>query len=202
MSAGEVQICNEALAFLRASPILNFEDGSVESDACKLFYPTARDETLQAYHWDFATIPSATLSPVPDATGAPKEYAWGRETYYLYPLPADCLAVQRTNRDRDIWTVVDDADHGKVLQHDRPENVAIRYTRRVVDTSRYTALFRTALAHKMAAKLAVKLRGKEQLWSGQEQKFVAAIAEAENHTIHQRGFEVLTPSNLFIAGRR
>ena len=202
MSAGEVQICNEALAFLRASPILSFEDGSVESDACKLFFPTARDETLEAYHWDFATIPSATLSPIPDSAGAPKEFPWGRDTYYLYPLPADCVSVQRTNRDRDEWSVVDDPDHGRVMQHNRPDNVAIRYTRRVVDAGRYTALFRTALSHKLAAKLAVKLRGKEQLWAGQEQKFVDAIAQAEEHVIHQRGYEVLTPSDLFTRGRR
>jgi hypothetical protein len=164
--ASAVDICNTALAHLGSSNVIssiNPPDGSKEAGDCKRFFPIARKELIERFVWPFASRRQALAIAVNPST------VWS----YAYKLPSDCLRPVRVltqhaakallwQLDRGAIThaaAFDDSlsadyevEDGVLLTHE-PDAVLL-YLRDVVDTTRWSPMFVSALGYLMAAYLA------------------------------------------------
>ncbi len=84
MALSAIALCSRALLKLGAEPIATFDDGTAESMAASLLYPSTRDALISAYPWTFATAqkPLARLASQPIA-----------DFQYAYQLPPDFLRI-------------------------------------------------------------------------------------------------------------
>src|SRR2546425_575702 len=163
-----VDISNLALAHLAdEATVLSIDppDGSAQAKHCSRFYPVARDALLEMHEWDFATK-RALLAPL--MMTPPDNWQ------YAYALPTDCLRVREIGDEVaavpmhthwgpgatiDIrpasmpFTVETAADGAKVL-FTNAVDATIRYTARVVDSTKFSPLFVTALSYLLASYLA------------------------------------------------
>lgn len=147
--ASEVSICNMALSHIGESAAvvsISPPDGSTEAGHCARFYSIARAEVLEMHPWAFASKRVTLASLVNDST------AWG----YKFQLPSDIIKVVKllpygaTSDIVGLDYIV--AGEGQLYCND--ENPTLVYTRLVVDTTRYTPSFTSALSYKLAAYLA------------------------------------------------
>jgi hypothetical protein len=174
--AAVLQICNEALSHIGESNISSLDPtSSTQAQQCDLHYSAVRDELLEDGSWGFA-IRRAQLVPV--AAAPPSSWL------FSYVLPPDVwkpLAVLHPDATGDhyaggtgvpvrVWEVqvagtghityttepygIEQADGGHQVLHTNVENAVLRYVVRVVDATRYSPLFKRALAYKLAAMLA------------------------------------------------
>ena len=87
MPLTDIDLCNEALDLVGASPIQSFADGTIEADVCARLFPNVRDRVLREYPWNCAQ----TRSTLPLYLHDP---AWGFSYAYELPNTPDyCLRV-------------------------------------------------------------------------------------------------------------
>lgn len=145
-----VDVSNAALTHLGADAAvasIDPPDGSAEAGYCARFYPLARTELLDTFHFSFAkrrielaevTSPSTTWS-------------------YAYGLPSAMMNALRVLRagqaDEDEHASAAFVIEGDTLFTHEPEAVLI-YTVDVVDLSKFSASAVTALGYLLAAYLA------------------------------------------------
>lgn len=96
--ASEIDICNLALGHLGDDATVSSispPEGSIQAEHCARFFPIARDLTLEAHEWGFATrranmamLGSAATSDI-GATGIAPPPEW----LYVYQLPSDCRNI-------------------------------------------------------------------------------------------------------------
>lgn len=172
--ATDVDICNLALAALgdqAAVTSLNPPDQSAQAGHCARFYPVARDALLEMHAWGFATV-RVQLAQVTNPTSA-----WA----YAYACPSDAvnyLEVEdpKTADDYSVglqmantvpgsiqsgvgvyaaqpYQIEADSNGNDILYTNQP-NAVLRYTRIVIDTSKFSPLFMEGLAMLLAAHLA------------------------------------------------
>lgn len=157
--ASVVGICNLALSHLGDRATLTSIDppeGSAQADHCEQFWPIARDEALSSADWRFASH-TVTLAQIDDALQLNPSWR------YAFGLPADFLVARDlvyTTGDISPFYVEDPrydlatlAD-GTVVLYTNDDLIALRYTRRVNDPSKYPARLVTAMSYLMAAFLA------------------------------------------------
>lgn len=159
--ASEVDIGNLALSHLgdRANiTSIDPPEGSAQADHVARHYPLARDTALTLYDWDFSTT-RRTLA----ASSSPVE-GWA----YAYALPSDALTVFEVleadalpgwyygadYRPRVPFELEADDVTGLTLVLTNLDAAAIRFSRRITDTNRYSPLFVDALSWLLASKLA------------------------------------------------
>lgn len=150
--ASVVDICNLALAHLGESPsvvAINPPDGGFHAEQCAIFYPIARNVCLEVREWTFATKRQAlaTLSNV-------SIDGWD----YAYTKPSDCVkalkllpAEQDDALDDDY--PVDFIEENSVI-YSNEESAVLKYTYRIEDPTKFSALFVNALAYLLASYLA------------------------------------------------
>ena len=146
--ASVVNICNMALSQLgsdaRVSSI-SPPDGSVEAGHCADFYNLARTEMIEAGNWQFS-LRRASLAGVENSSGK-----WA----FAYALPSAALSIKRVIESG----AEDDADSGDFMQEgdilytNEPDAVAI-YTTDVVDTTKFSPSFVSALSFLLASYIA------------------------------------------------
>lgn len=173
--SSDVEICNLALAHLGDSATvasINPPEGSAQAEHCQRWYPIARDSLLELGEWNFATtraLLAELVNPFPQ---------W----QHAYAPPLDCLKVLAilpadatsdavlgfpsmgytdavtsaqmaayTSRD---FTCETDATTGNGIILTNQANALARYTRSITDTSKFSPLFRDALAWYLASYLA------------------------------------------------
>jgi hypothetical protein len=156
--ASEVDICNQALATLgdKASVTsISPPDRSVQAELCARFYPLARDAMLEKHAWSFAD------ARVVGSLLAVETPGWA----CTYAYPAECVTVRAvidpfTNQSADFETGA--ADDGTRVVLTAQEGAAIRFTRAVRDSTKFSPLFVDALALSLASRLAGPLvQGRE-----------------------------------------
>lgn len=176
----EIVIANMALSragVLRPLPagdgtLANSTDGSIELQACQLWYPICRDRCLEGFPWPFARA-FATLTLADDGT----DEIWEEEWANAYNLPADCLRAWRFVTDRHAavlstgcglayYVPQDDArpfvirEHGgaQVILTDVEEADAdLEYTKQVTDPTRFSFTFASALAYLLGSEVSEPL---------------------------------------------
>lgn len=153
--ASETDICNDALGFIGAKSIQALAtEQTVEARKCRQYYPSARNFVLSDHDWDFAESRVA-LALVSGVT------LYGYT--YAYAKPADCLLMrelfnpipnQKPLKFKEMLKPPD--NKSSIIATDVVSAVLI-YTVKVTDVNRYSEVFKTALAWKLASDLAIPL---------------------------------------------
>jgi len=178
----KIEICNMALSRIGASPIEALTEASEAARKCNQFYEHDRRVVLRRYPWPWATR-RVELAAMVDS---PQDYL------YAYRYPADCCYLRKIffvgPNGRFIplpdirYKIVSDGS-GLVLYTNEPRVVA-EYTADVKDAALFDELFCEALSWKLAASIAFKLTGAEQIaqmaTSEYERLFLYAVSDAEN----------------------
>lgn len=144
MASSSVKICNEALILLGQESITSLTESNTNARACNLVYEPTRDEVLRALMPNFAMarISLARLSATP---------AFGYD--YYYQLPSDCLRVLG----------MEYSDYVFVIEEDRLlcdyTTAKIKYIKRITDPNKFDSIFITALALRIATKIAARIKG-------------------------------------------
>lgn len=199
------QICNWALAKIRAAPIASFNENSLEARECRRFYPLALAKMLEGPNdWSFA-IQRVTLASADND----REYDW----LYAYNLPSNMAQAIRVLPDlsaagialpvaisgqpyAETWSSVGldfqmnyEIAGGKLYTN--AEDAILEYVISDITGIRIGALCADALATELAAMLAVPVKGqsdREQALQGEaEVKWQRAIAEDRNRHPEQTG---------------
>lgn len=148
--ASTVDIANLALSHLGEERLVALTDNVASARAVDLIYEDVRDEVLRAHRWNFA-VKRAVLTALVTAPA----FGWALE----YPLPNDCLRVLEVNDSEFGDTITDEyVVEGRSILTDA-ESLNLVYIRRVEEVSQFDPIFKQALALKLAAGLAEKLRG-------------------------------------------
>src|SRR5882757_1285382 len=82
-----ITICNLALGELRAPPIADIGEDSIEARECARYYPHCLKLLLERFDWSFAS----RIAPLAALTGNPRASEW----LYAYGLPADLATAKR-----------------------------------------------------------------------------------------------------------
>lgn len=167
----EVDICNAALAKLGATRITSLADGSLNADLCAEAYERCRDDLLRTHTWNFAT--ARVKLDTPDAT-AP---VFGFEN--RFPLPADWLrTISVFGDEAGCWQprykveaslAADTNKVGFVLAD--PDEIWLRYIKRVSNTDAMTPDFRELLATLIARELAMPIAQSNTLEEKLEERY-------------------------------
>lgn len=143
----QTEIVNIALGRLGESPVQSLDEGSVPARAAKLVYDVARQAALRDHIWSFA-LKEAGLARYSD--GGSSAFA------YSYALPFDCLRP---------LSVVSGGDYevaGQIL-YSNSESVTLRYIADIKDTALFDSVFTEAFTYKLAADLAMSVKGSPEL---------------------------------------
>jgi hypothetical protein len=153
----DVAICNLALSRMNSRPIQSLGESSVEATQCNAIYAFTRDALLRVHPWNFANR-RVTLSLLTD-TIVGYDYA--------YQYPSDCLCarylVNSASRDELPFEVQSNEalDYRMILTD--VEDAELVYTARVINSENFEEGFIETISWKMAADLAIPLRGKIEL---------------------------------------
>ncbi len=147
--SSEVTICNQALSWLATSPILSLADGTTNANLCNANYTELRDSTLESAAWTFATE-RYKWSPL----ASPDVPVYGYANKFL--IPSTVLRVLEC-RDDDVYANgVSDLDWRREGQY-IVSDASVVYAKCIIQitaTDTMSALFRQALAARIAATLA------------------------------------------------
>jgi len=172
-------ICNLAISHLGSGKeIANVEtETSQEALACHRYYELARDTTLKAFPWPFATRIAALAlieeDPTPD---------W----YYSYRYPLNSLYLWKLTSATDVldpnvkipYKIIGD-DSGRILLTNM-EDASVEYISRVENPLRYPPDFIEALSYRLAAFITPRLSNGDPFKLGEKalQMFAFKIREA------------------------
>lgn len=178
--ASKVEICNLALANIRAQSINDINEASIQAQMCKLKYDFVLDFMLRDVPWNFAKkqIPLALLTD--------DLFSW----VYAYQYPSDCLRVRRlmstvnqvtetepgfvyrpeyynnnpldylsSNTVRIPYEIINSSDNLVLGANDA--DLWIEYTVKVIDPNKYDSQFIMAFAWYLAAEIAMPIIGGE-----------------------------------------
>lgn len=206
MSAS-IDICKMALSHIRGGTITSFNDGTLQSDQCKLWFDTLRDQMLEDAPWGFATRVEP-LALLDSATYDPFDWV------YAYQYPTNCVRINKlvlnyesassdssviASRFRDwalpvpdIHSKVDyqilDIDGAKVIAANDTD-LRVNYNLRVTDANKFDTSFKLGLSHLLASMIAVPIAGEEKgvkLQERQLQLYTKFINNAIAKTLNER----------------
>lgn len=151
--ANLTQIYNRALGLVGAKRVLSPNDDNNRATACNDMYKIARDSTLEARQWSFA---SKRLILMPE--GDSPEFGF----QYRFKLPEDTLTVKRACSEADFranqhWELED----GHILMDS--DICYAKLVMRIEDTSKFSGSFTDALCYKLAADICIPLSKNQQL---------------------------------------
>ncbi|WP_034159133.1 hypothetical protein [Sphingomonas sp. ERG5] len=173
-----ISICNLALGELRAPPIADIDEHSVEARECARYYPQCLTSLLERHEWSFATK-IATLAAL---IVNPRHGEW----VYAYGLPADLATAKRLVPPEGAAVVGGRQPfivEAGILFAQVPGAV-LEYSTNNIAEAVMPAMFIDALAFALAARLAVPVRdsreAKGQLLQQAEIAAQRAIADDRN----------------------
>lgn len=199
--SSRTQIANMALVHLgHGKPIGNLvSEKSSEAGLARTFFDLAVDMTLSKVAWPFATVfgDAGLIEELPNTEWA-----------FSYRYPSDCITVRRVlsglrndNRDQRVPFKIGDDSTGQLFWCDEQDAI-IEYTKRISETSRFTADFTLTLSYCLAYLIAPGLTGGDEFKKG-ELAFALYgknLLDAENRAFNEQQDEV-EPASIFITGR-
>ncbi len=173
--SSEVEICNLGLAHLGDSATVSSIDppeGSSQAEHCARWYPIARDSLLEMHDWGFATTRAVLAEVTTTFTEWQHAYAYPADTLKIlailasdavddysvaYPLASTvygstCVNQRGVYTPQKFSTESDQAGNRIILTNQ--ENAICRYTRKIIDTSKFSPLFRDTLGWYLSSYLA------------------------------------------------
>lgn len=143
-----VDLSNQALLMLGASPIVSFSDGTVEANALSVIYTPAKHQVLRSYPWRCATK-TVKLAQLADAPVDPRwQFAFAVPEKSLRII--DIIVAQNQFARKPEWTV-----EGKTVLTDI-DNVVANYIEDL-DEPLMDVHVQMALVAKLAADLSYTL---------------------------------------------
>lgn len=143
-----VEICNLAIGWLGGVSIMSFEyDESVEAELCRLNYDSVRDWTLEQRDWTFAAS-RAIIGPLADIPAF--EYS------AAFQLPSDLLVVRQVSDDPTTMRRIDYVKEQRTILANI-DTLYLKYTLAVTNENMFSPSFIYAMAHKLAAVMAIPL---------------------------------------------
>jgi hypothetical protein len=168
-----ITTCNLALGELRAAPIVDIAEDSIEARECSRYYPICLRVLLERHDWAFANRRAALAELASNDRAA--------EWAHAYVLPTGCATPLR------LVTAAGYAPDFIVENctlYTSLNNAVLEYAANDVTDSEMPGLFADALAYALAARLAVPIRDsreiKGQLLQQAEIAFQRAAAEDRN----------------------
>ncbi len=189
----KIEIINRALLKLGEPPVSSLNDAAF-GRSYDIIYNDVKDLLLSSYPWRFAV----EIKPLPKL----EEKYNGK---FMYRLPQDCLLLLQVFGTENIMLndetvgyagrnyeltnncVVTEADGG----------VRAEYVRIVDDDGRFPPLFREAVAAKVAAELAMRLKHSLTLKQAMESEFLSLIKQAELNNEIMKDVELM-PENSWV----
>jgi len=167
--ASVVEICNRALQKIGAKRITSITEDSVNARACNNAYNPLRLSELRSHPWSCA-IARAQLA------ASSTEPLFGKA--YMYPLPSDYLRSLPNdpgyNLNSEDWQI----EAGNILTDDTsPLN--LRYIYDLTDPNIMDAMFREALACRLALEICEELTQSNQKKEALKMEYKEAIREAK-----------------------
>lgn len=175
--ASVVGICNNALIKLGEDTIISLTEDSKQARLCAQIFNDTRDLVLRDHPWNFAVrrVELAQLTTTP---------AFGYN--YEYQLPSNALRVLGMEDD-DVEFKVE----GRKLLTDE-STAKITYIYQSDDPAEWDALFREALAAKLAAELAIPLADSNTLQANMVELYNRKISDARSANATEGTPEVIT----------
>ena len=196
---GVISIANKALRHLGMSPISSLEDDHPSVDAVVEYFAIAREETLEAHRWSFATVVELLVDNTNvDGDDYPD---WS----YFYNYPANALAIWNvfngtttgtlttsfpgwdaalqtypagSKEDQDFEVRYNPTNAEQVICSDL-NDAYVEYTYKMTDTTLWSRKFIMALSYKLAAMMAHDLTGDANIGLKLTETFNALISEAK-----------------------
>jgi len=166
--ASVVGICNAALQKLGAERINDLTEDTANGRSCNAAYERLRDAELRAHTWNFAK----TRASLPADADAP---IFGKARSFT--LPAEWLRMlspypEMNSNDLD-WEI-----EGRKLYTNDSAPLQIRYVKQVTDPNEMDALFREALASRMAVDMCEEITQSNTKRQLAQDDYKKALAEA------------------------
>lgn len=168
----QVEIINNALILLSAEQILSIDTNTPSAKKAKVIYPVARDSLLEAHPWNFATK-RVTLASLTDTPAF--EYS------NIFEVPTDWIKTL------DLYPPeIEYKMEGNRIYCNEP-SLALKYTARIEDTTKYSAMFVDTLAACLAWKLAYPITQSSSMVSNMYDLYsqtlkMARTSDAQNDT--------------------
>ena len=182
----KIEIINRALLKLGEPPISSLNDAAF-GKSYDMIYSDIKKLLLSAYPWRFA----CALKQLPRL-----QEKFGKR--FMYRLPTDCLLLLRvidfdTNVSLDGYEIA-----GQTIVLEEDTTVAVEYVKNQDDDAVFSSLFREALAAKIAAELAMRLKHSANFKQVFENEFYNLIMQAEHNNEIAKCAEAL-PDNSWVA---
>jgi hypothetical protein len=157
-----IDLCSQALVKIGASPIVSFDDGSLESSVATYAYPLAKRKLLSSFAWGFATK-TARLNRLADGS---------------FFIPGDFLRAIRVRPEKEYRIV------GRSLLSDA-DSVELEYVADVGEEL-FPPLFESALMYSLAAEFAMSLLDDSAKFNLMEHTALLELREARFQDSSQR----------------
>ena len=161
----EVEIYNQALLKLGASPLISPDDEGDHATLCRNFYPWVRDEVLRGYPWKCALYRM-------DLARDPSPPAFGYDYRFQLPVDPYCLKVVSVDPEDAEWMV-----EGRFI-YSNHDSISILFIRRIEDPGLFDALCLDAIASRLAAEIAYAVTGSITKTNELFQLYASKVSEA------------------------
>ncbi|MBK9446181.1 MAG: hypothetical protein IPO00_08835 [Betaproteobacteria bacterium] len=164
----QVGICNLALGWLGATPIVSIADASTEAQLCAANWAAVRDAVLEAKAWTFATERTNLA-----ADGVAPSYGFG----VRYQVPSTLLRILEVD-DGSGYGDLEWVREGAYLLTDQPAPLYIRFVKRVEDPALWSPGFVMAMSYRLAAVLTISLTENRASHADLWRLYVQALEDA------------------------
>jgi hypothetical protein len=202
-----VDICNQALGWLGAAPIVSLDDNSRTAELCKINYQPLTEAVLEARCWTFAEMRStSTTQDQPGDTGPGKDPEDGYPEWgsgFVHTIPDDYLMVFRVYKDVTSKPLIDAewVRHNQYIIADR-DTVFMWGVRKETDPNKYTVTFVQALAARIASDLCLPITQNQKLQADMWTLYESKLREAASRDGAQGRSEDIMANRLINARRR
>ncbi len=192
----KIEIINRALLKLGEPPISSLNDAAF-GKSYELIYEDVKNLLLSSYPWRFAVATKRL---------ARREQMYGDK--FMYQLPQDCLLLLKVFACslKDLTEPRPYALQGYELADNCiisliDDGVEVEYVRVIHDDTPFPPLFREAIAAKVAAELAMRIKHSLNLKQALENEFLTLVQQAELNNEITKDAE-LVPDNSWVLVRQ
>lgn len=185
----KLEIINRALLKLGEPPVSSLNDTAF-GKSYEMIYDDVKKLLLSAYPWRFATALQSLVQ---------EQEKYGAR--YLYALPEDCLLLLRVFDTNTETALLEYEIAGQAIALETNADISVEYVQDIDDDASFSALFREALAAKIASELAMRLKHSINFKQVFENEFYNLILQAELTNEIAKCVEVM-PDNSWVKVRQ
>jgi len=169
--SSKTAIANLALRHLKEDPVTSIDPPDKDSKAAQAaaaWYDQARQDTLEAHPWKFASkrrkLVEAQTTPL---------FEWAHQ----YELPPDYIRLNYIGTSWSDPIEEYDLEDGYILCNE-PGPLCLSYVYNLTDATKFSPKFRTSMSYRMAAFMAYEITGNAQLVGAMEGQFMNSLTGA------------------------